>query len=68
MVVVVVALAVVVVVARAVVRAEMVAVVVCEHIGDTSIRVQERISMFNFPERFLEISCRDLIDLTFQHF
>ncbi len=38
----------------------------CEHIGDTSISSQEGISIFKFPERFLEISCRDLISLTFQ--
>ncbi len=33
----------------------------CEHIGDTSISSQEGISIFKFPERFLEICCRDLI-------
>jgi hypothetical protein len=33
----------------------------CEHIGDTSICSQERISIFKFPERLLEISFRDLI-------
>jgi hypothetical protein len=38
----------------------------CEHIGDTSICSQEGISIFKFPERFLEISCRDLITFTFQ--
>jgi hypothetical protein len=38
----------------------------CEHIGDTSIISQEGISIFEFPERFLEISCRDLISFTFQ--
>jgi hypothetical protein len=32
----------------------------CEHIGDTSICSQEGISIFKFPERFLEISFRDL--------
>jgi hypothetical protein len=38
----------------------------CEHIADTSISSQEGVSIFKFPERFLEISCRDLIGLTFQ--
>jgi hypothetical protein len=38
----------------------------CEHIGDTSVSSQEVISIFKFPERFLEISCRDLISFTFQ--
>ncbi len=38
----------------------------CEHIGDTSISSQEGISIFKFPERFLEMSCRDLISFTFQ--
>jgi hypothetical protein len=38
----------------------------CEHSGDTSISSQEGISIFKFPERFLEISCRDLITFTFQ--
>jgi hypothetical protein len=38
----------------------------CEHIGDTSISSHEGISIFKFPERFLEISCRDLISFTFQ--
>jgi hypothetical protein len=37
----------------------------CEHIGDTSIISQEGISIFKFPARFLEISCRDLISFTF---
>jgi hypothetical protein len=37
----------------------------CEHIGDTSISSQEGISIFKFPERFLEISCRDLMSFTF---
>jgi hypothetical protein len=36
-----------------------------EHIGDTSISSQEGISIFIFPDRFLEISCRDLISFTF---
>jgi hypothetical protein len=36
----------------------------CEHIGDTSICSQEGISIFEFPERFLEISCRNLITFT----
>ncbi len=36
----------------------------CEHIGDTSICSQQGISIFKFPERVLEISCRDLISLT----
>jgi hypothetical protein len=29
----------------------------CEHVGDTIICSQEGISIFEFPERFLEISC-----------
>jgi hypothetical protein len=33
----------------------------CEHIGVTNISSQKGISIFKFPERFLEISCRDLI-------
>ncbi len=36
----------------------------CEHIGDTSICSQEGISIFKFPERFSEISCRDLKTFT----
>jgi hypothetical protein len=32
----------------------------CEHIGDNSICSQEGISIFLFPERFSEISWRDL--------
>ncbi len=39
--------------------------IMCEHIGDTSICSQEGISIFKFHERFLEISCRDLISFTF---
>ncbi len=39
----------------------------CEHIGDTSISSPEEISIFKFPERLLEISCRDLISLPFNN-
>jgi hypothetical protein len=35
-----------------------------EHIGDTSIFSQDGISIFTFPERFLEISWRDLTTFT----
>jgi hypothetical protein len=37
----------------------------CEHIGDTSISLQEGISIFEFTKRFLEISCRDLVNFCF---
>jgi hypothetical protein len=40
---------------KAVVRGQQ-----CENIGDTSICSQERINIFKFPKRFLEISFRDL--------